>query len=242
MKTIKFLNVLLAIIVFASCSKEESIVQEIEADLKSKITVNKSTSLVSEILYNTGLESITVNKKEKNLTYDFESKNKKQHQNLIVNGMYIDLFDKSYILENDYIYLNGNKEIKLTFVGNEPFVKSNNFTGYLRDNVELINDRNLIALLIVMNEITLNESSKFITLQDNNRNPNPPSIERPCSFWNTYYSVGIGLNSSAAWSNYHYNNQNDTNSGDLIGCEAIGDPEHTSLGVVHYVTRAYCCN
>ena len=62
-----------------------------------------------------------------------------------------------------------------------------------------------------------------------------------CSFFNTVYSVGFGVNSSAAWANYHYNNQNDYNSGELINCVPLGYPEHSNYGVLHYVTRAYCC-
>lgn len=90
-----------------------------------------------------------------------------------------------------------------------------------------------------MNELTI--PSKYKVIYENELAYNNNISRRPCSFWNTYYSYGVGLSESASEANFQFNNQNDLNGGDLIGCVSLGESEHTSLGVVHYHIQANCC-
>jgi hypothetical protein len=62
-----------------------------------------------------------------------------------------------------------------------------------------------------LKEIT-SDNSKKINLNSTLAN------KAPCSFWNTYYSIGVGLTKSAAQADLEYEVQDAINSGDANGC------------------------
>ncbi|MDG1731285.1 MAG: hypothetical protein P8K68_05765 [Algibacter sp.] len=65
---------------------------------------------------------------------------------------------------------------------------------------------------------------------------------RACSFWDIYYSVGAGLNQSAAYATFVTNLGNDLTAGGMgANCIALGSSEYSDIGVVHYYTMAFCC-
>ncbi|WP_187477756.1 hypothetical protein [Amniculibacterium sp. G2-70] len=150
----------------------------------------------------------------------------------MINGTIINLSSYSFIKKNDILSFL-DKKYSLDFSSEELYVKTPFYEGSLSGINEslLQKDTNLIVMLLVNDYL---HTAKFPKTTDINEVPS-------CSFWNTVYSVGIGLNASAAWANYNYNNKNDINSGQLINCIALGPAEHSNVGTVHYVTRAYCC-
>ncbi len=64
-----------------------------------------------------------------------------------------------------------------------------------------------------------------------------------CSFMNTYYSVGIGLNQSAANANFIHNLWEDMwgEYSSHSHCWSLGSPEKSNFAHVYYVSQAFCC-
>ncbi|NNF34008.1 MAG: hypothetical protein HKN68_07860 [Saprospiraceae bacterium] len=228
---------------FSNCSEDSETLTfeddqyELDADLK----VTTSTDKISKLFFNAGVAKIEVKEVNSSLTFTplISSLEHFYNRAVLLNNHQVDLTDYTVSMESGSLHLNNDKSVRLTIKDKKPFVISDHFTGYLEGNHSMIQDREVSLLLIFLNELTMSSESKVVfeeeirEIDDN---------YRMCSFWDTYYSVGVGLNKSAAYANFEHNLLGDLTVGGMgQNCTAIGPPEHTSLGVVHYYTMAFCC-
>lgn len=130
---------------------------------------------------------------------------------------------------DDTIILNERYSIEKK-VNGEIFIKTPSYVGNFKEMpVEYKKDLNVFILEFYLNEIYSTDKSTF---NDKTKNNNG---SRPCSFWNTYYCVGVGLTQSAAIAE-------STASGDLINCEKLGPAEAVPFTGGTVWATAYCCN
>ena len=105
------------------------------------------------------------------------------------------------------------------------------------------NDEKLFYLLLFFGEFSdSNSKTNFETVQSEHQEEYSTN-GTGCSFWNTYYSVGVGLNQAAADANFIHNVKSD-----ILGeysshshCWSLGAPERSNFAHVYYVSQAYCC-
>lgn len=224
--------------------------QSISNEIVSKLTITNSTTLVSNLFFNGGISKI-----ERIEEYDYlifkplnVSETKKDNQQIIVNSFPINLMDYEITIKNEFLYINDTNNFKLTFKNSKPYMISDQFTGYVENNNDILLNKDMIVALLFLEELTRPSETKVDYEKEISSIKHHGLLLTEgfdsgdtCSFWNTVYTYGIGLNEAAAYANFNFNNQNDLNSGELTNCTSIGQPQYTSLGVAHYYTQAYCC-
>lgn len=242
----KSLILLICGLSLVNCSNSDSNliegISEVNPDLMSKITISKSTENVSTLFFNAGISSVNLEKHE-NVMFINANKNnlsKETYSKILLNGIETELSEFEIILRDQFISLSNDLQTKLTLVNNKPYIVTKDYSGLIGEKPELLENQNVLVLLMFLNEIVTSDTNKML-YQDQVSRREAPGYERPCSIWDTWYSVGVGLNESAAMSNFEYSNQNDLEN-DLVGCVALGGPESSSFGVLHYVTQSYCCS
>lgn len=133
-----------------------------------------------------------------------------------------------------------NSSYEIFSINNEMYLVCPGYEGLLKDvATEVVNnDKNLIFLLTFLGEMTAEQSEK-IEYEDGVAEENA-RFGGGCSFWNTYYTYGIGANGAAAYSNFIHNFWDDVLH-HYKNCTNIGGVEHSTIGIVHYYTLAFCC-
>ncbi len=249
MEKIKFKHLLIIKITFLlfSCSSENhsetdsSDKTEIEGSLSKFIQVSETTDLLSEPFLNFGISEMVVEQKKEILHFSVKkanngSKNEQQgYQNISINNHNIDLSYYEVILKDEFLSIG---DFKITIFNKEPFIVTPRYTGTL-SNAEALDDIESNVLLLYLIDLTSNTRNKQSTSNI--------ILKSGCSFWNTWYSVGVGINSAAAMANLEHNRCNDfMNGGDLSEgvCTPIGLPDTTALvdDSFSVATQAFCCD
>lgn len=152
------------------------------------------------------------------------------------DGEFTSLSDYAVTLKNGFIVLESDERYKISLNNDIAYIKTPEFSGNINEvnEVKTIKNIKTFILLTYLKEIT-SDNSKKINLNSTLAN------KAPCSFWNTYYSIGVGLTKSAAQADLEYEVQDAINSGDANGCTKIGEPEAVGFSDGTVWAQAWCC-
>ena len=212
-----------------SCRNSDSIAEDF-----NKVNTDNH-SLLSRNIIGLGAKSIDIS----NGIIKFDS-----FKGFKINGNIEYLSSYIFSYKNNILEFKNTDKYKLYSISNTFYIESPSFKGKLLEMPQDLfnNDKNLTILIVVLGELTETNNKKVdYNIISKLATSNNQAKDGGCSFFSTMYSVGVGLNASAAWSNYHFHESNDISSGQLDGCSPIGNPELSNIGVAYYVTRAYCC-
>ena len=132
--------------------------------------------------------------------------------------------------ENYYLTLDSKEEV---------FIHTPNYQGALNSlPIDFQKDINVFILKFYLNEILTNADKKITFTERQNIEA---SLRGSCSFWNTYYCVGIGLTQSAAIADMNYEIADSQASGELLGCVQLGPAEPVAFSGGTMWATAYCC-
>jgi hypothetical protein len=157
------------------------------------------------------------------------------------------IYDQFYNMSNylfDYsdntLKFKNNSAYEIFSINNELYLSCPSYEGLVRDlDAEVVkNDKNLIFLMTFLGEMTAEQSEK-IEYEDGVAEENA-RYGGGCSFWNTYYTYGVGANGAAAYANFVHNFWDDVLN-HYENCRNIGGAEHSTIGMIHYYTMAFCC-
>jgi len=203
--------------------------------LKEKITIEKTTSKVSQLFLNMGVVEVKVSERENLTEYGFTTK-----KMFGINGEGTDFKDYKITLYDGMISISSNSNIKLTILENKPYIITPSYEGFLNSG-KYIDDKNFNLLYLFMTELITPESSKTDASNINS------VYSRGCSFGNTKYVYSTGFSRSVALENLpdeiaHYTNG--FNSLDLSGCSMFGGVDTSCVWGNHMCvsTQAFCCN
>lgn len=220
---------LLSYMVFTtSCSKEEKLENtNYEFDLKTSVTVQDNTYLVSSLFFKMGVTNIIV--KPDNGSYKYSCNAQKV---FYFNGDLINLSDYELELKNDFLSISGVDSYMVSLVNGLPYIITPEYKGLLHDAEDIVFDNALFILLLYMNEITLSENKKGDFMIEK------IDIKR-CSFWDTYYVFGMGLSSSTSADRL----ESEIDNHNMGSCSPIGSTDTSCIWGSHgcISTQAFCC-
>ncbi|KAA2217666.1 hypothetical protein [Chryseobacterium sediminis] len=194
------------------------------------VTIKETTDLLSETIMNFGAKELIKNDN----TYTFSTS-----KDLYLLGMRDNLKNYSFDYIDNTLSFTKDESYQIYSIDNTFYVETPYFKGLLEDvdQKNLNEDRKLNVLMIFLGEVTSDPVLNKTKFDDYSSR----IAGGGCSFFNTVYNVGVGMNAAAAQANLLHNIIADVNDGDLKGCRSLGLSESTSLGVVHYATQAWCC-
>jgi len=218
------------LIISFSCSNDDS-VEFKSFNLEEKVALNQSTVLVTPFFQNLGGTEIIVTNNSLETKYSAESK--KQFR---FNGDFSSLSDFSVILKDGFLVLENDERYKISLNNDIAYITTPEFSGNINkaNDVKSLKNIKTFILLTYLKEIT-SDNSKKITLESTLSN------KASCSFWNTYYSIGVGLTQTAAQADLQYEVQDAINSGDANGCTQIGGAEAVAFSGGTVWAQAWCC-
>lgn len=112
------------------------------------------------------------------------------------------------------------------------------YSGRMELNEELLNDYHFVFLYLFISELYTDPQTEKLSYDSFT----VFSQRLGCSFWNTYYSVGIGASDAGALAHLNHTANNALHSGDLNGCTLLSTkPEFSSHFGVHIASIAWCC-
>lgn len=213
-----------------SCSNDDYIKLD-STSLNEKVELKKSTDLVSPFFQNLGGTEIIVTNNSFETKYRAVSKKQFKFQ-----GKFTSLSDYAVKLKDGFIVLESDNGYKISLNNDIAYIVTPEFSGNINEANEVKTLKNIktFILLTYLKEIT-SDNSKKINLNSTLAN------KTPCSFWNTYYSIGVGLTEAAAQADLDYEVQDAINSGDANGCTKIGNPEPVALSGGTVWAQAWCC-
>lgn len=237
----KFLKSALSIwaigVLIQSCSKEEQLNLENEnlnnlETLSNRITLNETTNKVSSLFLNLGISEIDVKVKDNQKVVSLTSE-----KEFGFNGDAVNLSNYSVSVSNKLIILNEDNNFKAGIVENKAFIMTPDYTGFY-DEADLITRENVKTFVLIgyLNEL-LYTKEKFSFTETSNS-----LAKGGCGFWDTYYSVGVGLTPTTAKANLEYSMEEDISSGDADGCTKIGKPEAVPLTNGTVQVQGWCCS
>lgn len=202
----------------------------------------ESIDNLSKTFLNLGVKSIQVEKTAKGLEYTFVTVKK-----CYINASKVDLKRYKIVnVENNYFLLDSeNQDInyKYSISLNTKTQTASYVTPLYKGDLnsaleELYNDKDFVFLYLFLREINLDSTQDFARFDNSQAN----NINGGCSFWDTYYSVGIGASDAAALANLNYVMSNSIQDGDFDGCTKISTkPEYSTYLGIHISTITWCC-
>ena len=222
-----------------TCSKDNPNTIDIKNenfDLIEKVTLNKSTSDITELFLNMGVTGIEVTKNLETTIYEFETA-----KTFILNGNSIDLSNYLVTFENGLISLNSNPSLKLTLLDGQPYIIKPNYSGFINNSQDEFKVMEFNILLLFMKEMTTDKEQKINTVSLLNSDLSRAG----CSFWDTYYVYSTGGSRSVAIANLEAQVAFEESPGeDVEGCRKIGSPDSSCVWENHgcVATQAYCCD
>lgn len=196
------------------------------------VKARQSTDLLSETIMNLGATRLI----KTGDTYTFSAS-----RDLYLFGVRENLQDYSVNYIDNTLSLSQDNTYKIFSIENNLYLETPNYKGLLEniDQKNLNEDKKLNLLIIFLGELISDPIIDKTTFAEY-------SARRlagggSCSFWDTVYNVGVGMNSAAAQANLMHNVATDIISGELGGCTSIGHSESSSISGVHYATQAWCC-
>lgn len=235
-----------AILYLFSCSTDNNIEKENDInnslfnkatnfELKENITIEKTTSKISQLFLNMGVVEINVVENGNLIEYDFTTK-----KMFGINGEGTDFKNYKITLSDGLISINSNSSIKLTIFENQPYIITPNYEGFLKTG-EYLDNKDFILLYLFMNELITPETSKM----DASNVVNGGGAG--CTFGSTKYVYSTGFSRSVAEANLpgeiaHYTSG--FNTLDLSGCRMFGGVDTSCVWGNHMCisTQAFCCN
>lgn len=224
------LTLILSGIVFYSCSDESNngtiaTIKEVN-NAANKLLINSSTDSITELSFNLGASGINISS---------ENVNFKTKKGFYFSGTYYDLKDFSFRIEENSITLLNNLKYSIELNENVIYFTTPEYHGILdENNIDFQRDINVFVLRLIMNELHIDSH------KDSFANKIYTS-GASCSFWNTYYCVGIGATQSAAIADMNYEIADSQASGELLGCVKLGRAEPVSLSGGLAWATAFCC-
>jgi hypothetical protein len=236
----KFLKSALSILAIGaliySCSQEEQLNLENEnlnnlETLSNKITLNETTNKVSSLFLNLGISEIAVKEKDNQKIVSMTSE-----KEFGFNGDAVNLSNYSINVNNKLIILNEDDKFKAGIVENKAYIITPDYTGFY-DDADLITRENVKTFVLIgyLNELLYTKEKLSFTEASNSL------AKAGCSFWDTYYSVGVGLTPGTAQANLEFSMAEDISSGDADGCTKIGEPEAVPLTNGTVQVQGWCC-
>lgn len=150
-----------------------------ESDLSSKITVNTSTSIISEMFFNMGVSRILVENTANGFKYNLVAS-----KTFTLDGEPTHFSTKEFLLKDNFISEVQHPEYAMTFYNNEIYLRFNGKEDLLSKFENLEKDVNVHILLLFLNEITINRDKAEFAAHMANFNANAGG---GCSFANTHY-------------------------------------------------------
>ncbi|UMB60413.1 hypothetical protein MHL31_15180 [Lutibacter sp. A80] len=224
---------IIILIILLSCSNDDNQIELKSFNLEEKIELKKSTDFVTPFFQNLGATEIIVTKNTMGTNYKASSK--KQFK---FNGEFHSLSDFTVIFKDGYIVLERDERYKISLNDNNiAYIVTPEFSGYINQSNEIKSLKNIktFILLTFLKEITSNNSKKI------NLELSLANKTASCGYWNTYYSIGVGLTEPAAQADLEYEVQDAINSGDANGCEKIGEPSAIPFSGGTVWAQAWCC-
>lgn len=215
-----------------SCSQDTSLDNQ-SYELNKKTTLKETTSNVSDLMLNMGVTKVKVTNVSNSVLYGFDTA-----KGFWMNGEFINLSDHVVELKEGKITLKSNPTLSLSLLDNQPYVYSEEYTGFVKsDNFFKNNDFNVLLLFMkeMITEVSLKVDAQAII-------SNRIYQRQGCSFWDTYYVYGTGGNLSVSEANLQDEIQE--YSSDLRGCRAIGEVNSACLwgSLACVATQAFCCD
>lgn len=202
-----------------------------ESDLSSKITVNTTTSIISEMFFNMGVSRILVATTPSETKYNLVAS-----KTFTLDGEAIHFSTKEFLLSDNFISEAQHPEYAMASYNNEIYLRYQGKEDLLSKFENLEKDVNVHILLLFLNEITMNSNK----LEFDAHMTNFSSRGGGCSFANTIYVFGIGLTTSAAASNLIHSVEG--SSINSFSCRKLNAaPELTNWGGFYTSTNTYCC-
>lgn len=188
-----------------------------------------------------GIKEIGIHQTSNDLTYSFNTF-KKGYINvtlLDVKRFKVKYSNNTYFLTDELDSKTNNKySITVDSQKSISTITTPHYTGEMILTEQLTNDYHFVFLYLFLSELHGKSDMERIDynsyLSTGNR--------LGCSFWNTYYSVGIGISDAGALSHLNYTANQALHAGDLNGCTLLSTkPEFSSHFGVHMATIAWCC-
>ncbi len=209
-------------------------------DVINNLTVN---------FFHLGIKEIDLKKTEKGSEYSFVSFKKSYINNVFIDAKRFKVvsIDKTFFLQDE---LNSGINDNYSITVNDKKEISNIATPTYQGRIEnidqkLFDDVNFVFLYLFSNELFNDLNSPKISYDTFSRTSVSASGGGAvgCSFWDTYYSVGVGMSEAGAISHLNYVTNQAIQNGDLNGCTLISKKaEVDSYMGVHVATITWCCN
>lgn len=137
----------------------------------------------------------------------------------------------------------GDNSYQIYSIGGDFYANIPNYNGLLSEiNQETLNnDEKLFYILAFLAE--LDESEDFKTDYTTVEDEHSRMYAGGCSFFNTYYTVGMGLTAGAANANFLHNLWSDLDGeySNHRSCRNLGGAESTHVGHIYVTSMAFCC-
>jgi|SRR5690554_5165522 len=206
-----------------------------DLDLDKEVRLNKSTNLISELLYKFGATEVEVY----NMPEEVSEYKVKTQREFNINGINLNFSNYTFSLKDNIITSSNiinNKKVHLSLVKGEPVeVKEGKV---IRINEESIKKSELVVGLVIMKEIVLDLNVKSTVATHNAQSTS-------CSFWDRYYVNAVGVTRSESVLTLE-NGLDDYTApgGGAHGCSEYGEPSTSCIWDEHWciTTQVFCCN
>lgn len=225
---------LITVLIFASCEKEEISTENEEVfsevnllNLETKYSSRKSSQEFSHLLYNLGVSELNVERKKDNLKLTavspkpFNYRGKKNY-----------LSDYSIKLSQEHLILEQDSRYKVSISDQEIiYVETPEYKGIIQKaSLDVLQDVKLFILLSYLNEV-----------MDNSDFNSKLHYKNSCSFWDTVYSIGVGLTPTGAQADLQDSMEQDVSGGEVEGCTKMGEAEAVPFTGGTVYAQAWCC-
>lgn len=232
MKTLKisFCLILLSFLLI-TCNNDDELTTNINEDVTT-ITSNLNNKTFGEFLIKSGVSDVKIkNKNNGVISFKFLTQKETSFRKMNYN-----LSDYEFIIDKDKLYLRG---YSLQKTNNDYTIFKDNIKIDIKKNAEYLNDRDLVVLGIVYDELSKNTLITY----DEFMKTGYTAKEKPCSWWNTHTITGVGWTSGGASADLYYATIQDANNGNLKGCTSLGGVETNSrLGGLYFTaSQSFCC-
>lgn len=230
------LSILAIGVLIYSCSQEEQINLESEnlnnlEKLSNRITLTETTSKVSNLFFNLGISKVDVTKENdvKNISLTSEKQ-------FSFRGNSTNLSNYSVKVNDKIITLNEDNRYKIGIKNEKAYIITPDFSGFYDEaNLSVKQNVKTFVLLGFLNELVYDKEKLDISKISN------LALRGGCSFWDTYYSVGVGITPTTAKADLQASMEDDISEGETEGCTKIGGPGAVSFTNETVYVQAWCC-
>ena len=214
-------------------------VEKVKTNLTERITIGKTTKVISDLMYSLGVDSINVQAIKNKVKYKPIGK-----KDFYLNNEVFNYSDYEIILENDFIFFKIKPELKFSITQNdEIYISSPEFTGIVDgEKYEITSQIPNPLLLIFLNELIMNPDIKQ---ERYHTQGTVGSGGGGCSYWDQVSYSEFGTTRSISTSNAEYQNKLRSLLFNLSGstCVSFGGFDTTCIAGDHFcvTTYTFCC-